>query len=527
MPEYKISIETDSSIISSRGDETIKEALEREGYYFPNNCGGKGKCLGCRVEFVSHPPEMTELEQKLLDPNSAERMACRHRLKDDIRISIPGYRVWDGLKVLFEFRIRSGGTGYGIAVDLGTTLVAVYIADLKSGEVIAQRSFVNPQLPFGGDVMSRLESMRDDEKRRRMVDLIRKRVDSVIVSALRDSSIDENDVNTLFLAGNSVMTQIWLGYEDDGLSRVPFTSILEGRGSIAFEPALFGLPDSCLCRIIPVLGGFIGGDTTAAILATDLDGSIPDPNNNVGAGNRLLIDLGTNGEIVLSVRGRLTATSTAAGPAFEGVGMLSGMPAITGAIEGFTETGEPNVIGGVKPLGLCGSGYISAISLLLQEGVISSSGLMKEDRVGERRWSFGSEENFPPFIVQDDVRRFQLAKGAVTAGVQILCLEAGIVPDKLDEIILTGSFGSRIDLQAAKDVGLIPDTNLSKVSLLENAAGRGALLCLGDDSMIERAEELQRTVEVINLGESDDFQDRFVENMTLGRCHARENGYPD
>lgn len=112
--------------------------------------------------------------------------------------------------------------------------------------------------------------------------------------------------------------------------------------------------------------------------------------------------------------------------------------------------------------------------------------------------------------------RFQLAKGAVAAGVQILCLEAGIIPDKLDEIILTGSFGSRIDLQAAKGVGLIPDINLDRVSLIENAAGRGALLCLGNDSMIERAEELQRTVEVINLGERQDFQDRFVENMTLG-----------
>jgi len=527
MPEYKITIETDGSIITSPGEETIKEALEREGYYFPNNCGGKGKCLGCRVKFISHPPEMTELEQKLLDPHSAERMACQHRLTSDIQISVQGYEAWDNLKALSDFRIECGGTGYGIAVDLGTTLVAVYLADLRNGSVIAQKSFVNPQLPFGSDVMSRLESMRDVEKRRRMVDLIRKRVGSVILSALRDSNIDVNDVNSLFLAGNSVMTQIWLGYEDTGLSRVPFTSILEGRGSIAFEPALVGLPDSCRCRIVPVLRGFIGGDTTAAILATDLDVSIPGSDNHRETGNRLLFDLGTNGEIVLSANGRLRAASTAAGPAFEGVGMLAGMPAITGAIEGFTETGEPRVIGGVKPLGLCGSGYISAISLLLREGIISSSGLMKEDREGERRWSFGSEANLPPFIVQDDVRRFQLAKGAVAAGVEILCLEAGIVSDDLDEIILTGSFGSRIDLQAARDIGLIPDTNLDRVSLIENAAGRGALLCLSEDSMIERAEELQRTVDVINLGERDDFQDRFVENMTLGRCHARENGHPD
>ncbi len=212
--------------------------------------------------------------------------------------------------------------------------------------------------------------------------------------------------------------------------------------------------------------------------------------------------------------------------------MLAGMPAIPGAIEGFDINEKPIVIGGGRHVGFCGSGYISALNMLLQKGILSPSGLFDYDSTGERQWSPGSNRDEPPYLVQDDVRRFQLAKGAVGAGVEILCDKADIDPKELDEIIITGSFGNRIDPQAAINLGLLPDVPAEKVTFIDNAAGRGAALSLGDDCYRERAERLQRSVKAINLGENPDFEERFVANMrfpvvTPYNCHSREGGNPD
>lgn len=543
MQTHRIILQPGGKVIIGSEGETIKKALEQGGIPFPNNCGGKGKCLSCRIEFTDDAPLLSERETKLFDRGSNCRMACQHTLKQNIDITISGYEFRDDIKRLDDFGITGGGVGYGIAVDLGTTLVALYLIDLQRGEIVSQHSFLNPQMLFGGDVMSRLTAAKDENRRKEMTHLIHRRVAEVIDHATKRMNIERDEIKRIFVAGNSVMSHLWLGVETEGLERAPFRSSLEGRGITSFGPSVVGLNELCVCEVSPVLAGFVGGDITAAILAADLDsppltsppaergGEIkgdsppgyqrgiskiytpPGFRGGTKGGARLLIDLGTNGEIVLSSEGRMLATSTAAGPAFEGVGMLSGMAALPGAIEGFTEDGEPITVGGEKPVGFCGSGYIAALDLLLRKGILSPSGLLCRNSNGERHWSPAPLSDQPPYITQDDVRKFQLGKGAIAAGVELLCAKAGIEPENLDEVILTGSFGNRVDIQAAINLGLLPKVPVEKVIFMDNAAGRGAALCLGNESYRKRAEELQHSIEVINLGDDPDFEDRFIANM--------------
>jgi uncharacterized 2Fe-2S/4Fe-4S cluster protein (DUF4445 family) len=308
----------------------------------------------------------------------------------------------------------------------------------------------------------------------------------------------------VILAGNTVMTHLFLGWGGEGLERAPFQSPFQHRGWLPFNPGILGLNDHCTCELVPILSGFIGGDTTAAIIAADLDNK---------KSQRLLIDVGTNGEIVLSQNGTLYAVSTAAGPAFEGVGMHSGMPALKGAIEGISPNGEPLVIGGGSALGFCGSGYISCIDFLRKKGILSPAGLLRENEDKKRSWS--PYKNNEPMITQDDIRKFQLAKSALAAGSEILFRETGISAEELAEITITGAFGNRIDPKSAVKIGLLPYIPQERITFIDNAAGRGAALCLGKSYFKERALTLQQTVKVLNLGEHPAFQEVFIKNMSF------------
>lgn len=505
--QFKIIIEPDAQPAAAKSGETFRSALSRAGYYFPQNCGGKGQCGQCRIEYRSKTPRSLRREEELLGKDNLHRLACLHKVTEDAVISLPIERAWEIDKSVNGFQpAESDVDGCGIAVDLGTTAVALYLVDLSKGRIAAQHSFLNPQARFGGDVMTRLDRAKSEIHRRELTDIIRSGITEGIEALLAKGDVDKQRVLRLFLAGNTPMIHLFTGLAGEGLEKAPFRSPLEGEGIIPLDHSWIGLNATCRCEICPVIQGFVGGDTTAGIIAARLDEN---------RGNRLLIDLGTNGEIVLAKDGFIRATSTAAGPAFEGVGMRYGMPALKGAIEGFSEDGEPFVIGGGQPKGFCGSGYISALALLLKQKLMDTTGLLEKDLEGQRRWSPLPDSGKTPVIIQEDVRKFQYAKGAVAAGIEILLSEAGLQPDQLDEIIVTGSFGNRIDPIATMDIGLIPPVAPEKVSFIDNAAGRGAMLCLGNDHYKERALNLQKNVHILNLGEHPRFQDIYIANMAF------------
>ncbi len=504
---YRITLHPRGEVLTARPGEVLKDTLERGGISFPNNCGGKGLCRGCRVEYLTSPPPPTELERRWFAEESLCRMACQHCVENDLSLRVTASIESGRYKRLSGFRLPGGGSGGLIAVDLGTTTVAVYLFELNKGELFGWRSFLNPQIVQGGDVMSRLTAARDISSLRELSDSIRQRLAKEIHCLLNAAGIAAQEVQAVTIAGNTAMTHFWRGESGSGLGRAPFRSTLEGEGALSFDPSWLGLPNCCHCLTLPVLGGFIGGDTTAAILSAGLD----EPGET-----RLLIDLGTNGEIVLAVGESIWAASTAAGPAFEGVGMSAGMPAVAGAIEAVKPDGTPIVIGDTAPLGFCGSGYISALAFLLDQNLLTPGGLLARDESGQRRWTPDSTLNLCPYIVQDDIRLFQLAKGAIAAGIDILCNEADILPLQIERLILTGSFGYCIDTSASVRLGLIPALPPTRIYPLDNAAGRGAALFGNDVSVRERAESLPRRIRVVNLGDHPRFQELFVERMSLG-----------
>ena len=508
MTVFRIKIIPEDKIVKASSGENLKEALDKRlERQFPQNCSGKGRCGFCRVRFIGDAPQMTIRERELLGENSPYRLACMHRVADNYEISIPSMREWLGGKKVTRFKVSPNVKGYGIAGDLGTTSIALYLINLETGTVIEQTSFLNPQSVFGADVMSRLEYAKEDNSRIQLYQAVNRGVAEGVKLLLKRGKITPNEVITVIIAGNTAMTHLFLGWGGEGLEKIPFRSPLEGRGCIPFNPENIGLGWDCDCEFFPVLGSFIGGDTTAGILSVDLDKS---------SAARLLIDFGTNGEIVLAYEGAISACSTAAGPAFEGVGMKSGMPALKGAAHSFNETGEPIVFGGGKPVGICGSGYISGIARLLRENLMEPSGLLRKDENGDRKWTIlPDNQNNSPVIDQDDIRKFQLAKGAIAAGIKILCEEAGVAYDNIEKIYLTGSFGNYIDPASAMETGLIPELDLGQIEVIDNAAGRGATLCLANPEVKARALNLQQTIKIINLGDHPKFQDTYVEQMTF------------
>jgi len=504
---HTITLKPESRKIEFSAGKTLRSALSSAGIFFPQNCSGQGKCGHCRVKYESEEPSLLPREVELLGKNSEYRLACLQKLQSDITISLPRLQEWRIDKNIGEFDFAGKvSQSYGIAIDLGTTVIALYLADFSKGIITGQYSILNPQVHQGGDVMTRLTLAKDTQNLRSLTNAVRHGLADGICTLLETVNITNESVSSVSLAGNTTMLHLLLGRSGEGLESAPFRSPLEGRKFLKIDPEWLGLPRKTQCEMFPILAGFIGGDTTAAIIASDIDCS---------SGNRLLIDLGTNGEVVLSANGEILATSTAAGPAFEGVGMTAGMPAMPGAIEGISKKGEPFVIGGGEPLGFCGSGYISTIGYLFRMGIIDKTGLIRHNDEGIRRWTPLPADKTDIFLTQADVRKFQLAKAAIAAGVDILCTRSGLTSSDLDEIIVTGSFGNRISPKAAMSVGLIPEVQPEKVRFIDNAAGRGALLCLGNSHFVRRAKELPDKVTVVNLGDDPNFQDVYVANMSF------------
>jgi uncharacterized 2Fe-2S/4Fe-4S cluster protein (DUF4445 family) len=499
---FKIKIEPQGKILTSHGKEKLKKTLEDNGYFFPMNCGGTGTCSNCRVEFISEPPPMKRIEQQMFGKDSTYRMSCMHSVEQDCTISLPITTEMVNMKTISEMRSGGGASGYGFAIDLGTTTVALYLVDLKSGKIITQQSFINPQNALGGDVMSRLKTASEENGLQELHEQIITKMTEDIQNILKLNKLEINDVKEVSIAGNSVMTHLFLGKNAAGLEHIPFLSDLQEQGWLSFDPAKLGLNIDCTCRLFPVLYGFIGGDTGAAIISCDLDHK---------KGITLLVDLGTNGEIVLSIDGELYVTSAAAGPAFDGMGMYSGMPALKGAIEGISNDGKLHIINSNESKGICGSGYISLISYMLSNNIIDYSGLIQANH--DQSFWLPDKSTNTVRITQDDIRKYQLAKGAIAAGIQILCEESEIDFSEINEVILTGSFGNRVDAAAAIKTGLIPEFQKKIIRFVDNAAGRGAIQSLGATEIHDRMLKVQGNLKVINLGDHPKFQETFVQNM--------------
>jgi uncharacterized 2Fe-2S/4Fe-4S cluster protein (DUF4445 family) len=416
---------------------------------------------------------------------------------------------------------------YGAAFDIGTTTVAAYLYDLRNGELRAVGSMLNPQRKYGADIISRINHARQsDECLLEMRELITSCINELLQKLAGDAGISCDDIYHTVFSGNTTMLHFLNGLDASALAVSPFIPVTCGLLHLAARECGIAVNSRGLVTHIPCVSAYIGADTVAAVLSSGMYEQ---------DGVSLLIDIGTNGEIVLGGSGWLMACSTAAGPAFEGAGLRWGMGGVTGAISSFAAGPDYGytVIGNKAPRGICGSGIIDAVAVLLDEGIIDETGrlagnsdeegLPAEARrhlvnIGDMRSFVIAEEDEsgtgePVVITQKDIREIQNAKAAIAAGIDTLLHISGIGYDQVNKVFLAGGFGSSIRISSAARIGLLPQCLTGRVETIGNASGSGAAECLLSDSMLKTSESIAKRIEYIELSASAYFTEKYVDNM--------------
>jgi len=433
--------------------------------------------------------------------------------------------VFDGELIALQPGDRAEAC-FGMAFDIGTTSVVGSLIDLRTGEELAAVGGVNPQSPYGGDLMSRIAYIQEDAKR---LQTLRAKVlgciNDHIREACRIAGAELDDIHKLVVVGNTCMHHIFLGINPTYVGLAPYAPsvrdplVLAGR-----DVPLKTVPEARVC-LLPLIAGFVGADTVAAALATRVYESEK---------MRCLVDIGTNGEVVMGRKGRLLACSAPAGPALEGGQIRHGMRGALGAIERVTIEDDValQVIGGVPPVGICGSGLVDAVAAMLDRGLMTRRGLLRVDdrdefppalrsrlRHANARDEFvlglaesaGTDEDVT--LNQSDIRQLQLAKGAICSGVMLLQKVLGLANEDLTEIYLCGGFGNYINTASAVRIRLLPDIDPKRITYFGNAAGLGAQMALLSETERRRAETLAREIEHVALATHADFQAVFVEAL--------------
>lgn len=385
------------------------------------------------------------------------------------------------------------------AFDIGTTSIAGYLLRTDSLEPIAARGMLNPQRQFGADIISRADYALEHGAEA-LARCVHSAIDGMLGDLCADAGVDRRSIYALSIVGNTCIHHLFLGIVPESLTVTPYNPVISEP--LLLRAADFELnvhPEATL-RILPVIAGFVGADTVGCLVAEDWERIEP---------ITLMIDIGTNGEIVLGNRERMIACSTAAGPAFEGAKIACGMRGMRGAIDRVRlEDGQLrwHVIGDCAPVGICGSGLIDLIAALHACGEIDAYGKL----------ACGAEyrlEGTDVVLTQRDVREVQLAKAAICAGIRLLAAQLGIGLEQIEQVHLAGAFGNYMDPANACAIGLIPMELREKIHSIGNAAGEGAKRVLLEKNAWQRASQFARQAEFLELASLSNFQDEFVDAL--------------
>lgn len=447
-------------------------------------CGGKGTCGKCKVRAWGQLSPLSPVEQRhltALEIADGVRLACQTTVAGDCRVET---RDTGPMAVCLEGEtplcVCPGFARYGAAVDLGTTTLAarLYAAD---GSLLAEFGAPNPQAAYGADVISRVEAARNGQP---LTETIRTGLCHLLTHLTAQAGLTPDHLDEIVVTGNTAMLTLLAGGDVGAFATAPFT----GHPRFGEGVSLSDYPGTAV-YFAPCAAAFLGGDTVTALLATDLNEK------------ELLLDIGTNGEMVLKVGGMLYACSTAAGPAFEGVGLSCGMTAAPGAIDGVQLVNGrlyPHVIGRGEATGLCGSGLVDALaclSLLGEDGPVTVAPGVA--------------------LTRADIAALLTSKSAVRAGIDTLLHTAGLTAADLTGIVIAGGFGRYLSVPNAIRIGLLPSVPPQRVRVVGNAALAGAAHLLLDDTQKATAERLSGTLRVVELASNPYFAQRLIKNMTL------------
>ncbi len=408
---------------------------------------------------------------------------------------------------------------YSIACDIGTTTVVTYLLDNISGVVIDTFSQLNSQKTFGADVISRIDyCINNSDGTALLQKKIVNQLGTMAEYLIKKNSISSKNVNSFIIAGNTTMLHLLTGVNPKSLATAPFIPVFLDTFNCNFKE-LGDFPFDCQLFTLPSISSYVGGDIVAGVLATDME--LTDDIS-------LLVDLGTNGEIILGNKNRYYSCSTAAGPAFEGAHIQYGVGAISGAINSFNLNSEQNytTIGNEKPIGICGSGIVDIVSEFLVHNIIDETGRFNEDELendpryikdGEGSYivAFGSETLKGDDIVftQKDLREVQLAKASISAGIETLIHHSQIERKEIKNLFIAGGFGNYIDKVSSAKMGLIPQDLLKISTSVGNTAGLGAIYCALSEENLKLCSKIVKKTTYIELSNSPYFQDKYIEGM--------------
>ena len=483
--------------------QTLLDTVRRGGFGVHAPCGGKGQCKKCTVYLVT--PE-----------GESPCLSCITPAEDGMVLRIPG---GSGIRVEeagegTAFLVDSGRNGYGIACDIGTTTVVCRLIDLSDGRKLETLGRENAQTSYGADVISRIKASMEGQLPH-MTRIIRSQLEDMILTLAREAGIDPREICAMSVAANTVMCHLLAGISPDSIGVAPY--IPAATFGCTYSGTDLELPVSGDVYLAPAVSGYVGGDITADILAAGLDQS---------ATPMLLIDVGTNGEMALGCGEEFVCCSTAAGPAFEGAQIRFGMTAAPGAIDSVVwKDGQVvcSVIGGEPARGICGSGLIDAVAMLLDVGALDETGRLldvdeDEDIPRELLPYLCCVEGEPAFalwgdvaVTQGDIRKLQLGKGAIAAGIEVMRSLYG--EDNIDGLLLAGGFGSYIRPESAARIGLIPREFLDRTRSLGNAAAQGAYMALVSQEARDRLEKIRSHMRYQELSGMQAFNNAYIEMM--------------
>ncbi|GAB6157814.1 ASKHA domain-containing protein [Desulfotomaculum varum] len=515
---------------------TVLEAARLAGVNLPAPCGGSGRCGKCLVKMTPGPNQQT----------SRYVPACQTTITRSVQIELPADHLiileqaqvpreelmpavyWaDGvLKHRAGLRLEGAadrGRLLGLAVDLGTTTMVGYLYDLTDGQRLATAAEVNGQLTYGADVLSRLaHALQGEAAYRQLRQALSNSLDQLILNCCRLAQVQSGDIKEIVIVGNTAMIHLLLNLPVHGLAVAPFQPAAGGpwycnAGDLGLTAAA-----AAVCYLPPLIGGFVGSDALAAALAQ-------------GFGRRadeavMLVDIGTNGEVLLQTGSLQLAASVPAGPAFEGGNIQCGMPAAKGAVCHVTMDYDVRlqVIGDTKPAGLCGSGLVDAVAEMLRLRLLDISGRLVDRhevppvvsfKIKQKLQPVGSNKRFfladEVFLDQRDIRQVQLAKAAVAAGIKAVLAEAGLTPRQLDVIWLAGGFGNYLNPSNALRIGLLGEPDPGRICQVGNAAGAGACQMLLSYVARERATGLSQRFKHLELASQQRYQDFFMQELNF------------
>jgi uncharacterized 2Fe-2S/4Fe-4S cluster protein (DUF4445 family) len=494
--------------VQARAGENLLDVIQAAGIYIEASCGGIGRCGKCKVYI-----------------DGAKLLACETIVTKDLSVFIPSASAEQGYEILIDEENdrahvstpdgpkpepgtadepAASGHDYAIAIDIGTTTIAVKLIDLTASRTVATAAAVNSQRPFGADVITRIGESMDDASK--LSELITAQLDEIMASLISDAGVLKERISKVVIAGNTTMSYILLNLPCRSLGLVPFEPAYQTKAEYSYDEVFGKSSLPCSVYIMPFISAFVGGDITSGLLTLEAEDDF------------MLIDMGTNGELVYKKDGMLRCTSTAAGPAFEGGNISCGMGSTEGAISDIKWQKDHFVfktIGGAEPVGICGSGLLDLIASCAKEGFIDETGHIEEGCAPVTKEgifiSANKDSGQVIYLTQKDIREFQLAKSAIRTGLEILISESGdVLPER---VYLAGGFGQHLNPQSALSSGLLPAGLGGHIVPAGNSSLAGAVLACIDPAAIGRASALTGNALEINLAAHPKFNDLFMDYM--------------